>query len=63
MRINVVVDDALMAKASRITGLTTYKAVLDQALRTLVELHGQGEVRALRGRLQWEVNPDRERRS
>ena len=54
MRTNIVIDDALLAEALSCTGLSTKKAVIEEALRTLVRLKGQEQVRALRGRLRWE---------
>jgi Arc/MetJ family transcription regulator len=36
MRISVVVDDALLAEALRLTGLKTPQEVIELALRTLV---------------------------
>jgi Arc/MetJ family transcription regulator len=54
MRTNVVIDDELMADALEITGLNTKKAVIEEALRTLVRLKKQERVRSLRGKLQWE---------
>jgi Arc/MetJ family transcription regulator len=56
MRTNVVIDDELMAAALESTGLKTKKAVIEEALRTLVRLKAQERVRALRGKLQWEGN-------
>ena len=54
MRTNVVIDDDLMAEALESTGLNTKKAVIEEALRTLVRLKKQERVRSLRGKLQWE---------
>ena len=54
MRTNVVIDDELMAEALESTGLNTKKAVIEEALRTLVRLRKQEKVRSLRGKLQWE---------
>ena len=56
MRTNVVIDDELMADALESTGLSTKKAVIEEALRTLVRLKEQERVRSLRGKLQWEGN-------
>jgi len=49
-----VIDDELMAKALKYTGLKTKRAVIEEALRTLIALRSQGEVRELRGKLDWE---------
>jgi Arc/MetJ family transcription regulator len=54
MRTNVVIDDELMAAALESTGLQTKRAVIEEALRTLVRLKAQERVRSLRGKLQWE---------
>ena len=54
MRTIVVIDDELMAEALESTGLKTKKAVIEEALRTLVRLKKQEQVRSLRGRFEWE---------
>ena len=54
MRTNVVIDDELMSEALESTGLKTKRAVIEEALRTLVRLKKQEQVRSLRGELQWE---------
>ena len=54
MRTSVVLDDQLMSEALEITGLMTKRAVIEEALRTLVRLKKQERVRALRGKLEWE---------
>jgi Arc/MetJ family transcription regulator len=54
-RTNIVLDDALVAKAMRITGARTKRQVVDVALRALVEQRETyARLRALRGRLRWE---------
>lgn len=58
MRTNVVIDDELMAEAMNSTGLTTKKAVIEEALRTLIRLKAQQDIRHLRGQLNWEGNLD-----
>lgn len=54
MRTNIVIDDNLLAEALSCTGLPTKKAVVEEALRTLIRLKSQEAVRALRGQLHWE---------
>jgi Arc/MetJ family transcription regulator len=54
MRTNIVIDDELLAEAMQYTGLTTKKAVIDEALHTLVRLRRQANIRQLRGQLHWE---------
>jgi|SRR5450631_205136 Arc/MetJ family transcription regulator len=41
MRTTIDTDDALMRKAMRLSGLTTKKAVVEAALRLLVQTHFQ----------------------
>jgi Arc/MetJ family transcription regulator len=54
MRTNIVIDDELMAAALESTGLKTKRAVVEEALRTLVRMKAQGKTRSLRGKLKWE---------
>jgi Arc/MetJ family transcription regulator len=62
MRTNVVIDDQLLAEAQQLTGLPTKRAVIEEALRTLVRLKAQAQIRELRGQLQWEGDLDALRR-
>ena len=41
MRTNIDIDDALMAEAMKITGMTSKKATVEEALRRLVRGHEQ----------------------
>ena len=54
MRTNVTIDDELMEEAMKASGLPTKQAVIEEALRTLIRLKSQEEIRSLRGQLQWE---------
>jgi Arc/MetJ family transcription regulator len=54
MRTNVVIDDELMRQALRASGLPTKRAVIEAALRLLVQVQEQSEVRRLRGKVAWE---------
>jgi Arc/MetJ family transcription regulator len=54
MRTNVVLDQGLIEQAKRLTGIRTTRAVIDEALRTLIQLREQTEIRSLRGQLHWE---------
>lgn len=62
-RTNIVLDDELIDRAKELTGLNTKRAVVEEALRTLVRLKEQEGVRALRGRLRWEGDLEELRRS
>ncbi len=54
MRISIVIDDELMTRAMASSGLATKKAVIEEALRTLIRLKTQQEIRQWRGQLRWE---------
>jgi Arc/MetJ family transcription regulator len=56
MRTNVVLDEKLVEQAKELTGIHTTRAVIEEALRFLIQVYSQGQVRALRGRLHWEGN-------
>ncbi|AXC15167.1 hypothetical protein ACPOL_5923 [Acidisarcina polymorpha] len=56
MRTNIELDDELVEKAMRSTGAPTKRAVVDAALRLLVETHAQTSIRKLRGKVQWDAN-------
>jgi Arc/MetJ family transcription regulator len=62
MRTNIVIDDKLMRDTLRATGLKTKREAVDQALRTLLRLRTQGEIRRLRGKLDWQGDLDAMRR-
>jgi Arc/MetJ family transcription regulator len=49
MRTNIVIDDALMTKALKTTGLKTKREAVELGLRTLVRLGEQAQLRKLRG--------------
>lgn len=54
MRTNIVIDDSLIAEALALTGLKTKREAVDLALKTLVELRRQKNIRQFRGQLKWE---------
>jgi Arc/MetJ family transcription regulator len=54
MRTNIVIDDKLMRDTLRATGLRTKREAVEQALRTLLRLGKQAEVRRYRGKLAWQ---------
>lgn len=53
MRTNIDIDDALMDEAIEVSGEATKRAVVERALRLLIQTHGQVSVRALRGKVAW----------
>lgn len=58
MRTNIDIDDQLMTEALRLTGIATKREVVELALRTLLRVHQQQEIRNLRGQLNWQGSLD-----
>lgn len=63
MRTNIVLDDNLIERAQKLTGIKTKREVVQEALRTLILLREQAEVRQFRGKLKWEGNLDEMRQA
>ena len=63
MRTNIVLDDKLINRAQKLTGIKTKRGVVHEALRLLVLLNEQGEIRSLRGKLPWDGTLSDQRRS
>jgi len=63
MRTNIVLDDNLIERAQKLTGIKTKREVVQEALRTLILLREQAELRSLRGKLIWEGNLSEMRQS
>lgn len=53
MRTNIEIDDELMQAAMNAAGLKTKKATVEEALKILLRLNEQKEIRSLRGKLNW----------
>jgi len=58
MRTNIVIDDTLMQKALKVTGLKTKREAVELGLETLVRLGEQAKIKSLRGQVAWEGNLD-----
>lgn len=54
MRTNIILEDDLINRARQLTGIKTKKQVIQEALRLLIQLREQENVRALRGKLHWD---------
>jgi Arc/MetJ family transcription regulator len=54
MRTNIDINDNLMRQAMRSSGARTKRAVVEEALRLLVQTKGQTSIRRLRGKVAWE---------
>jgi Arc/MetJ family transcription regulator len=63
MRTNIVLDDELVKQARQLTGIKTKKELIHEALRVMIQLRQQSQVRSLRGKLHWEGDLDEQRRS
>ena len=56
MRINIEIDEVLMANAQRACGLATKKQIVEEASRLMIRLRRQSAVRVLRGKYRWRGN-------
>ena len=63
MLTNIVLDDKLVERAQKLTGIKTKREVVHEALRTLILLQEQGNIRAVRGKLKWEGDLNEQRSS
>ena len=61
MRTNIIIDDALMAEAMKLSQLKTKKAVVESGLRLLVQMKKQERIKSLRGQLKWDGDLDKMR--
>lgn len=58
MRTNIVIDEGLMKEAMALSKLNTKKAVVETALKLLVQMKKQGRLKNLRGKLKWDGDLD-----
>ena len=63
MRTNIDINDKLMAEALRASGKPTKRAVVEEALKLLVQLKRQEGIRSLRGKVQWDGDLEKSRAS
>ena len=54
MRTNIVIDDDLMSRAMTVTGITTKREVVEEALRVLIRTTEQKAILGLRGKIKWD---------
>jgi Arc/MetJ family transcription regulator len=62
VRTNIEIDDDLMDKAMKASGLATKRETVEAGLRLLVQLKRQQGIRSYRGQLRWEGDLERMRR-
>jgi Arc/MetJ family transcription regulator len=53
MRTNIVLDDQLVAEAARVTGITTKKDLVHEALRVLIATRRRKSLLDLEGKIQF----------
>ncbi|MCF6210030.1 MAG: type II toxin-antitoxin system VapB family antitoxin [Gammaproteobacteria bacterium] len=58
MRTNIVIDDELMNDAIRLTGVKTKREAVEIALKSLIGLKNQENIKKFRGKLKWEGDLD-----
>jgi Arc/MetJ family transcription regulator len=63
MRTNIVIDNKLVEKGMKYTGITTKKKLVDFALRELIKRKERKKILGLKGKLRWEGNLDEMRSS
>jgi Arc/MetJ family transcription regulator len=63
MRTNIHLDDRLVRRAARLTGLKTKRAIVHRGLEVLVRLKQQEKIRRYRGKLSWQGNLGKSRES
>jgi len=61
MRTNIDIDDALLSEALKLSGQSTKKATVEEALRLLVRLRRQQRVDKAFGKYRWRGDLDRSR--
>jgi len=61
VRTNIEIDEQLIARAMELTGLRTKRAVVDAALRELVEYRSRQKIREAFGKFPWEGDLDQMR--
>ncbi len=55
-RTNIVLDDKLVDKCMKTTGIKTQMALIDYALRELLSHESQTKILELKGKINWEGN-------
>lgn len=58
MRTNIIIDDELMEKAISVSGFNTKKETVEEALKLLIHVKKQSNIRKFRGKLNWEGDLD-----
>ena len=56
MRTNVAINDVLMESALKVSGVKTKKDTIEEALKLLVQIKNQENIKGFRGKLKWTGN-------
>ncbi len=62
-RTNIVIDEKLLKTAGEILGTKTKRETVEEALKRIVNLKEQAEIKKLFGKLKWEGNLQESRRA
>jgi Arc/MetJ family transcription regulator len=62
MRMDIVLDDGLIARAQELTGIKTKRAVIEEALRPLIRFKEEEAAFCLFGTINWAGDLDETRR-
>jgi|WetSurMetagenome_2_1015567.scaffolds.fasta_scaffold238125_2 Arc/MetJ family transcription regulator len=62
-RTNIVINDKLLKAAKEILGTKTKRETVEEALRRIVNLKDQAEIKKLFGKLKWDGNLQESRRA
>ena len=58
MRTNIVIDDELMKRVLKLTGIRTKREAVEMGLKALLKLKRQEQIRDYRGKLDWQGDLD-----
>jgi Arc/MetJ family transcription regulator len=58
VRTNIVIDEALMAEALKLSGARTKRRVVEDSLRLMIQLKRQERIKTARGKLRWQGDLD-----
>ena len=58
MRTNIDIDEKLMEEARKLSGLKTKRAVVNEALKTLIQRKRRLKILDLAGKIEWAGNID-----
>ena len=58
MRTNIVIDDDLIDRVMKLTGIRTKREAVEMGLKALLKLKKQESIRNFRGKLDWQGDLD-----